>query len=188
MLKRNLQIDKYELREDWEGGLVSLDCEVHHKNSGEKNTICGEGVGVVHAFYNGFIDLYSESFPSLKTIEFADFQIKALIESRSKGGVKADSPCEAELRINNYSGKEFIFSSQSKSVTRCTIQAVLDAVEFFVNSERAFVAVFNALEYAKTNNRTDSIGLYTSQLAILVEATSYSEVIEKLRLELENID
>ena len=59
-----------------------------------------------------------------------------------------------------------------------------NAVAFFINSERAFVQLHNALAYARTEHRQDSVQRYTKQLTRLVEATSYSAVIDKLKEDL----
>ena len=58
------------------------------------------------------------------------------------------------------------------------------AAEFFINSERAFIQVYRALQHAREENRHDSVALYTQQLTTLVEATSYSDVIDQIRKDL----
>ncbi|MCA9547300.1 MAG: hypothetical protein KC613_23015, partial [Myxococcales bacterium] len=55
--------------------------------------------------------------------------------------------------------------------------------EYFVNSERAFVMLHRALLDAKGRHRADLVEQYTSKLAELVNSTSYSEVIQKIREE-----
>jgi hypothetical protein len=174
-----LHVDSYTLEENLEAGEVRVHCLVHDQRTGEKKTIEGCGVGIVDAFFAGMVMLYAEQFPSLNTIRFADFALKADVNSGR--GARADMAAEVSLRIANSEGKEYVFKHASPSITRSTLAVVLQGVEFFINSERAFIAVYRALNHARTQNRPDSVERYTAQLAILVEATSYTEVIEQIR-------
>ena len=175
-----LKVDTLKLEEDLETGKASVRCEVHHAQTGEKKIITGTGVGIVDAFFSGLVALYREDFPSLNTIRFSDFSAKADLDT-GRHDSRTDSAATVALVVTNASGRDFRFEDTSTSITRSSINVVLAAVEFFINSERAFKAVYRALQHAKEHNRADSVALYTSQLATLVEATSYSEVIEQLR-------
>jgi hypothetical protein len=75
----------------------------------------------------------------------------------------------------------FTFERRTPSVTRSCIRVALDAVTFFVNSERAYVQLQLALKDATERRRSDLVVRYRDQMAVLVHATSYSEVIERLR-------
>jgi hypothetical protein len=174
-----LHVDSYTLEENLEAGEVHIRCHVHDQRSGEKKTIEGRGVGIIDAFFAGMVTLYADQFPSLKTIRFADFSLKADVNSGR--GARSDMAAEVSLRIANSGGKEYLFKHASPSITRSALAAVLEGVEFFINSERAFIAVYNALDHARGQNRPDSVERYTTQLATLVDAASYSEVIEQIR-------
>lgn len=178
-----LKVDSYKLEENLETGDVFVRCEVHDEKSGEKQVIEGRGVGMVDATFAGFVARYADQFPSLKSIRFADFSINAKIET-GQNKARSDAPALVTLRVINSEGREFAFENASRSITRSSIAVVLDTVAFFVNSERAFVQVYRALQHAKKSNRADSVARYTAQLATLVEATSYSDVIEQIRKEL----
>lgn len=175
-----LTVDSYALRENLEDGQVELRCDVHHDQTGEKKTIEGKGVGVIDAFFHGLVNLYSAEFPSLTTIQFSDFTIRARLDT-GNGTAKSDSTAEVHLRVASSSGHEWEFVHVSPSITRAAIYVVLEATEFFINTERAYVAVYKALEHAKKANRADSVQRYTRQLSTLVEATSYSEVIAQMK-------
>lgn len=176
----HLRADSYTLEENFESGRAKVTCEVHNQRTGAQATIAGEGVGLIDAFFNGIITQYSAEFPSLKTIRFAYFGVKADLNS-SKQGARTDSPAEVSLTIANSDGKTYRFTGNSPSITRSSIDVVLQGVEFFINSERAYTAVYAALQHARKANRPDSVAIYTSQLATLVEATSYSSVLEQLK-------
>ena len=53
--------------------------------------------------------------------------------------------------------------------------------EYFVNSERAYITLYKALENARERNRQDLVDTYKAQMAEVVKSTSYSEVIERLQ-------
>lgn len=178
-----LAVDAYTLRETFEAGEATLECEVHDAKSGEKKTIEGRGVGIVDAFFHGLVDMYASPFPSLNTIRFADFSVRADLDT-GRGEARSDSTAEVTLRVANSDGREYAFTDASPSITRSSVNVVRLAVEFFVNSERAFISVYRALQHAREENRADSVQRYTKQLTTLVEATSYSDVIEQIRKDL----
>jgi hypothetical protein len=175
-----LTVDKYALEETFESGEVKLRCDVHNRRTGERHTIDARGVGLVAAFYSGLIAQYAGAFPSLNTIRFADFTVRAKLET-GREAAKTDSTAEVTLRVANSEGQEVLFAHTSPSITRSSIEVVLQSVEFFINSERAFIAVYRALQQARRDNRPDSIQRYTQQLSTLVQATSYSDVIDQIR-------
>lgn len=175
-----LKVDAYSLEENLETGDVKVHCEVHHERTGEKNIIEGHGVGIVDATFHGLVALYSGDFPSLNTIRFADFSVKADLESAHEDA-RTDMTAAVTLRVANSEGREYLFTHASRSITQSSIAVTLEAAEFFLNAERAFIMVYKALRHAREKNRADSIERYTGQLVTLVEATSYSEVIEQIR-------
>lgn len=177
-----LTVDAYELKENLETGQAVLHCAVHDTRTGEKKTIEGQGVGIVNAFFQGLMEMYSGEFQSLKTIRFSDFSVRADLET-GRDSARTDSTARVTLRVANSEDREFSFADISPSVTRSSIKVVLLAAEFFINSERAFIQVYKALQHARQNNRADSVARYTKMLTTLVEATSYSEVIEAIRKE-----
>ena len=62
--------------------------------------------------------------------------------------------------------------------------AVIAAVEYFVNAERAFITLYRSRQDARERNRDDLVTRYTEELAEVVESTSYAEVIETIKREL----
>lgn len=176
-----LVVDRYQLEDNLETGEVAIECQAHDRISGTQQTILGRGVGVVDAFFNGLVEFYSTEFPSLGSISISKFAITADIASGK--GRRTDSSAEVALHVMNSEGHEYEFTDSSPSITRSAIRAALRGVTFFLNSERAFISVYKALQHARSENRVDSIGAYTRQLTTLVEATSYSETIEQIRQE-----
>jgi hypothetical protein len=139
----------------------------------------GEGVGLVDAFFDGMMRAWAEEFPSLKTISVSDFQLGSGVDGAR--GRRSDALAVARLQIVNSHGVTFKFERKSSSVTRSSVRVVLDAVMFFVNCERAYVQLQLAMKDANERRRSDLAVRYRDQMGVLVHATSYSEVIERLR-------
>jgi len=164
--------------ENFENERVKVRCEVLN-GGGAKHPISGEGVGLIDAFFTGLKARLSETYPSLKTIVFADFSVKADVATK-KGLAGSDSSALIQLVVENGQNRRFAFTHSSRSITRSSLEVTLQACSYFVNSELAFVKTRQALEHAKKEKRSDSVERYTMILTQLVENTSYGDVIPKL--------
>lgn len=148
----------------------------------KKRIVEGAGVGLVDAFYHGLIDQYSPEYPSLKTIRFVGFSLTGMLDkNRPQNAAGSDAVGEVRLLVENSEGTDFEFIASSRSITACALQATLDAVEYFVNSERAFLVTHHALKDAESRSRSDLVQKFAGRLAELVRNTSYSEAIEAAR-------
>ena len=145
--------------------------------------VTGTGVGVVDALYNGLLDRYAREYQSLKTIQIVGFQLAADMQSK-KAQAGVDAVGKVTLEVKNSEGKYFAFTHASRSVTTSSACAVLQAVEYFVNAERAFLTLYNARRDALQRGREDLVARYTAELAEVVQSTSYAEVIANIRKEL----
>lgn len=143
----------------------------------------GKGVGVVDAIYNAMLDRYAREYQSLKTIQLIGFNVGADMETK-KAQAGVDAVGRVTLEITNSEGRHFTFSDKSRSVTISIARAVLAMVQYFVNAERAFVTLHNARRDALARGREDLVSRYTAEMALVVESTSYAEVIENIRKEL----
>jgi hypothetical protein len=178
----HLQVLSYDVHEDFVTGKSRIACQVKDEQTGEVQTIEGKGAGSLDAFFQGLKERWAREFPSLRSIRFSRFELRGDME-RSRDEARTDAEAEVVLGIANSYGKEFEFRHRSQSILRSGIEATLDGVEYFVNSERAFLAVHAALQEARKKNRSDLVEKYTGMLTMLVENTSYSEVIERKKRE-----
>jgi hypothetical protein len=143
----------------------------------------GTGVGVVDAIYNGLLARYAREYQSLNTIQIVGFHLTADMGSKKRhDGV--DAVGKVTLDVTNSEGRHFAFTDASRSVATSSARAVLACVEYFVNAERAFLTLYNARRDAAARGREDLVARYTAELAEVVEATSYAEVIANLRKQL----
>jgi hypothetical protein len=140
----------------------------------------GEGCGLVDAVWSALLARFAAEYESLKTIELSAFSIDARLDTKThKDGL--DSVGEVKLQVKNSDGLVFEFTDASRSIAASSARAVLAAVEYFVNAERAFITLHRSREDAKERSRSDLVARYTSELAEVVKSTSYAEVIEKIK-------
>lgn len=173
----SIEATKLLFEEDFRGERVSVKCEVQDDTG--KHTIEGHGVGLLDAFFAGLKHHLSKTYPSLNTIIFADFIVKADVTTK-KVMAGSDSAAQVELIVENPDKRRFSFSHSSRSITHSSVVVTTQACNYFVNSERAFLQVRQALDHAKKDKRPDSVARYTAILSQLVENTSYSDALNKL--------
>lgn len=139
----------------------------------------GKGVGQVDAIFDALRTHYANKYSSLRSIKLYDFNVKLnrKAKQRRDGG---DAVCKVSLEIQNSRNDLFDFVNSSRSLAASSALAVAAAVEFFINSEKAFVVLYGALANAKERNRQDLVVKYTSHLASVVKNTSYAEMIAYL--------
>ncbi len=179
----HLVVQQVQIEEDLTREQTTLTCRVTDETSGEEFAISGAGVGVVDAFFHAMKARFSAEYPSLKTIRFNSFTVQGQLDTRTKEA-GSDSEGEVSLVIANSEGRLFSFSHSSRSVIGSSIITTLLGVEHFINAERAFVLTHQALLDARQRNRPDLVQQYTSTLSTLVQNTSYSEVIHRLKEQL----
>jgi hypothetical protein len=143
----------------------------------------GKGVGPVDAIYAGLLGRYAREYQSLKTIRLTGFHVAADLETK-KALAGVDAVSKVTLDVTNSEGKQFSFEHASRSMMMSSGTAVLAMVQYFVNAERAFLTLYNARKDALARGREDLVARYTSEMAEVVESTSYAEVIANIRKEL----
>jgi hypothetical protein len=178
-----LEVVGYDLHEDFGRGETSIACKIVDTHSNEVTVIEGRGVGIIDAFFHGLLDHLSRDYPSLQSISVDKFTVTARIGAEQ--GTHSDAECEVVIGIKNDKGIHFEFETVSRSVTRAGIHATMLAAEYFVNSERAFIEAYKGIKSARDQNRQDMANRYTELMSALVRNTSYSEVIEQIRAEME---
>ena len=95
-------------------------------------------------------------------------------------GRNTDADAKAILRVQNSDDLEFEFAQQTPSVTYSSALAAINVINFFINSEMAYVRMHMALNDAVERRRSDLVETYRAKMAVLVHATSYSEVVKRL--------
>ena len=177
-----LEVVRSQCAEDFAGGTCRLEATVKVSTLDGPIEVVGDGVGVVDAFFGALQARFAPEHPSISSLRFTSFAVRGLLEE-SGDGAGANAHAKVTIGITNAYGTEFEFTQVTPSVGRSTLQAVADAVSYFVNSERAYVTMYRALEHYRSEGRADLVAKYTRRLAEMVRNTSYSEVIERMAAE-----
>ena len=175
-----LEVHRYSVKEDFDDDHCALTAEMVESPGERKFVLEGKGVGMLDAFFSALCARYQGEHPSLETIKFSSFSVRGLMGDTA-GEHATDAKAEAVVGITNSHGTEFHFGAVSPSVSHSSIEAALEAVEYFVNSERAYVRIYQALQHYKKSGRPELIGKYTQLLAEMVQNTSYSHAVERLQ-------
>ena len=138
----------------------------------------GRGVGFVDALYGGLIEYFAREYPSLKTLSINSFDVQGNMATGHQQGT--DAEVEVILCVLNSEAEKFVFQTRARSLVAATCTVVLEMAEYFINSERAYITLFRALNDARERNRQDLVDSYTAQLSEVVKSTSYSDVINAL--------
>jgi len=175
-----IDIASVTVTEDFNEGLTSIECVTTSSadvdGSASNSTFSGKGVGLIDALFNAFFDQYADQYPSLSTIQFSQFSITANLDTK-KGYSGSDAQITVSVDVKNSKDKQFSFTSTSRSTLQSAIQSIVQTIEYFINSEKAFISMYKALEDAKSRNRPDLIQRYTSMMSELVKNASYSELL-----------
>lgn len=173
--------------DDIQGG-CEVGVSINNGSGGTVPKVKGSGVGMVDAMFSAFKSYFATEYESLDSIELQDFKV-VLTKGKPAGYHLSNVPgtdayCQAQLTIKNSYGRHFNFSSVSCSLAAATALGVAQAVEHFMNAERAYVALHAALKDAKERNRIDLITRYTREMSEVVKCTSYASVLARIQKEL----
>lgn len=176
---RALAVTRYTLDEDMTAGRATIATRL----AGVEETpraVEGEGVGMIDALFNGLKASLRADFPSLDHIHFVGFGVSGDF-SDNTGGAGSDALGVVELTVENTNGRRFTFGARSRSVSASSVEAVVRAVEHFVNAELAVLRVLDWVDDARSRSRTDLVTRYTQRLSDLVINASYSETVDRRR-------
>ena len=175
----HLTMSSYTAHEDLAQGRTNLSC-VLHDHTGGRVVVEGQGVGIIDALFNALRAHWSAAHASLESIEFSSFEIQGLLSADHTTRAQA----RAVVGVLNSEGRAFEFDATAASVGQAGVLAVLEATEYFVNSEKTFVKLYDIVRHHKEEGRADLVQKYTSLMSRVVANTSYSAVVEQIKGEL----
>lgn len=169
------------IEEDVKGSVTKVSYEISLKalDSCENLVIVGEGEGPVDAFFSSLKRALVNHCESLDGLYFREFAIHADIGRFSQNHSGSNSPVEAILVVRNEREEELIFRKKSRSTNKAALSAVLSAMEYFINSEKAVIILKRCIKDARKRNRGDLIAFFTRQLTEIVRSNSYERVLNK---------
>ena len=175
-----LKVDReFDIKEDFSANKTKIYCKVHLTGSRTDSEfyIEGSGQGPVDAFFSSLSTQLSEHFCSLNTLRFYEFGASADLTRSEYSPSGSDAPVEVTLVVGNNLGKQFVFRNRSRSINRAAIETVLEAGQYFVNTEEAVITLHHAIVDAEKRNRGDLTDRYLMQLSTLVEDSCYQEAV-----------
>ena len=175
----HIQVPSYLLSEDT--GRAKVVLQLQRSDADSTVQAGGSGVGLVDAVSHALRDVLVSEFPSLDNIYFKRFFVSGELDLADGQGT--DAGATAELHIENTYLSTAVFISETRSVTFSSVTAVVQAIEFYVNAERAVLRLINWIKHYNKASRPDLVDRYTLKLGDLVKIASYSTAIEKARQE-----
>lgn len=176
----HLSVHQYTLNENLDQGSVDIHCRLSNQKD-ESFEVEGAGVGVIDALFDGLKKRMADDYPSLKSIRFSEFSIEGLVSREDSPDTATKAAAVAKVGILNSEGSDFHFEAKAPSVSRAGIEATIMGAEYFVNSECTYVRLHEILEHYRGEGRTDLVEKYTDLMTRVVQNTSYSEVVERIR-------
>lgn len=78
-------------------------------------------------------------------------------------------------------GIVFQFAAKSKSISVASAQAIARVIEYFVNAERTFITLCQAVQDAQGRSRPDLVARYTRELSEIVRTGNYANVFDAIK-------
>jgi hypothetical protein len=177
-----LRIVSYHLQEDFETDISRITCKLVDESRKDQpvTTIEGQGHGIVDSCFHAMLGALEAQYPSLSTISFKDFSVRGLMATRGERS-GADAKAEVTLTVASSEGYDFDFTATSRSLGRAAIDATVQALNYFVNSEKAFIQIYRSLQHYRSTGRPDLVTKYQLLLGEMVQNTSYTQVIDQIR-------
>ena len=158
--------------ENFDNNQTLISCDFKENNVLQKMEF--SGVGTVGSVFDKLIDLYSERYPSLKTLAFVEYSARPVFSDKSK--TNSEAPVEVHVYISSASKKAIPFRAFDSSILRASIKCVFDCVQYYVNSEMCFKKLKYLVKEAQSRSRGDVAQKYISDISEIVKVTSYSDV------------
>lgn len=177
---RTFAVDRLVVRESRASENTEVECALVVGDT--EYEIVGTGLGVLDALFNGVVQHVVGDCSSLKNISVESFQVQIDKEYSRKYHTTARSTAavvETCLIIDNgfdTNNGLVPFRSKSRSVLSATVMVVIEAVEYFVNSEVAVLYLKELIKDSKERSRPDLTERYISKLSELMSNTSYENI------------
>jgi hypothetical protein len=133
--------------------------------------------GPLDAFFGGVLDALLADHPSLSGIALTSYTLSAKMDV-AVSGKKTDVPAVVTIGVSNNRKEELIFGVEDVSMVHAGLDAVLYAVEFFVNAEMAFRRLHSVRKMLGEVRDTARLDGVTIHMANLLRIAHYAEAIK----------
>jgi len=143
-------------------GITRVKCEA--KFGEDTQTIQSEGKGVVDALFHGLKKVLCPHYMSLEGVTFEDFGLSVDPTTRRKKE-GTDVRVRIDIIVSNSRSTNHHFYGEETSFNAAAVNAVFQAVEFYINCEIAVIKLSEWIVEAKARNRTDLEMKYITTLS-----------------------
>lgn len=182
-----LSIGALSIDEQVATGETQVRCELSIANIEgvlDNYNVVGAGMGFIDALFNGVCDKIVDDCQTFDNLSIQEFHVEVdkneLREAKRRGVQGSAANVDICLILHNgyltKSSAYMPFRSRSRSLVSAGVQVVMQAVEFYVNSEKAVMELRSLINNAKERNRIDLVERYISMLSTLTENTSYEGI------------
>ena len=169
--KKSINLESYSLKERKSHASIEIFVSME---DGAHRTLKGDGVGVIDAGFNAYVDYFREEHPSLSTISLSDVYFQ--IDTGNKDVLDLKSKTIMKLEFENDRKNKTCFTDRTCSMGYTAISVLTKAIEFYVNSELLFKRLKFLLEDAESRSRSDVASGFRYALSKVVEVTSYQAI------------
>jgi len=171
-----LSIDKLSIEENLREKTTKISCVVRMN---EKDVSIEEtGSGPIDALFNGLKNNFKKSYLSFHGLNFHGFSIEGDVDRNS---LMMSSEVECVLTIASVNvHNNLIYRHRDASINRAAICVVLNAVEYYINSERAMKKLREWAADAQRRNRGDLFEQCVLKMSRLLEGASYTDTLVTL--------
>jgi len=169
----HFSINYFTIKENYDSTEVSCFFEEEEdEGEGKTKKFKFKTEGVINALFHGLLRVYCKKYPSLYNVEFSGFTVNADFDTK-KTANGADSEALVILETRSKNRNTMIFRHQGRSINISAARVVFDAVEFYINCERASKKLKSLISEARSRDRYDIAEGYVSQLIEIVNITAF---------------
>lgn len=170
----SLDVNSLDFKED-RAGPTSARISISSSNKKTKRHLTGVGVGIVDAMFQAFKDHFLKKYNSLMGIGLSSFTVVAdNYSSQTPEGT--DALVKVRICFRDTRGKIVPFTGTSRSLSMAAASSLVNAFEYYINSEVCFIKLRSLVKDAESRSRGDLRESYVSQLVRIVGVSSYEEV------------
>ena len=167
-----LQDEFITISETKKGSPTTVDFMFHEISNTKKKhvTINSSGRGFIDAIFRGMVDEYSKQYPSLNQIKLKKFTVS------TPGFLDEETASDVEVSLRfEISNNFFTFSNRSNSIVRSAYCNLLETFQFYINCEKCFFVLRNAVKDARERNRSDIVSSCSYKMSNLTKMISYEK-------------
>ena len=162
--------------EDFQNNKTITKLTMSANNRTDKIDCSGTGVGVIHSLFLCLKELYAPEFSSLENINLFSFVVNTRFDT-AESFEKTDAYVEVIVEFKNVYGAVTPFRATTSSLLKSAAAALVSAIQFYINSEKAFLGFRELIDDADVRQRPDIKTDLVYKITKIVGVSSYEELV-----------